>query len=360
MSHRTAPFYGGLRAALRIDRDASTAPLSIFSALEQGRFDAVRHAIEADPDMLTLRGGPTGVATPLEHALGLARLWNSLLVHCERTGAVVSPPGMLGARHRLAATGTMVEWLVTPPNAPNASPDALQAAIQCNYMCVAQQLVKRNPALAVTPGARDRSPLHVAMRLAARASPEDVLAYAKLLRKAGASFHTKNADGATPLHELVAALAVARRARSLERARVPRASLRTVQSTIEFAVQEGADLFAVDHTGITPLEAAIRERLDYLVFVRAADAVYRRICSRRRIPPVASMGMFDALPHDIMLRIISELSPRDAVCGIGATCVTLRTLVKTEFTWKRLSKRTCMARARSFLRKELHHQCETD
>eukprot|EP00171_Calliarthron_tuberculosum_P019034 IDg19034t1 len=169
--------------------------------------------------------------------------------------------------------------------------------------------------------------MHAAMRLAARLSPASTLAYVRLLRDAGASFEARDVYGCTPLHELVITLAVSRRARALEGTRVHRPSLRRVQSTIEFALLEGADLFAVDRRGVTPFDIAVREHLDYLVLVRAAHFIYTNICKNsQREAMDGRMGMFEALPHDIILRIVSCLSPRDAVTGIGASCKALNEL----------------------------------
>lgn len=356
MSHRTAPYYNSTRSVhSRLFPVRVEAPVCIFLALEKGRFDLVRQAVEADASMLSKRGGTNGTATPLEHALCLAQGWLSLLAHCERSGAAVSAPDLTAARKRVAIVAAMIEWLAGHPSAPQAPRNALHAAIACNYASVARLLVAREPTLvSCLADARRRTPLHTAMRLAARVAPAEMLAYVRLLLSAGASFEVRDIDGCTPLHALVIALASVRRARTLERAHAHRPSLRAVQSTVEFALLEGADLFALNRCGVTPLDLAVREGLDYAVFVNVGNSIYENICTKRQQGgPCGKMGMFEDLPHDIVLRVMSMLSPRDAVTGIGASCKTMNKLLRNEYLWKHLSFRDCMARANAFRRREM-------
>ncbi len=101
----------------------------------------------------------------------------------------------------------------------------------------------------------------------------------------------------------------------------------------------------------------MREGLEYLVLVRSADKIFRWICrSGRRAVDLETyftdkrMGCFEVLPYDILLKIFKELSPRDAVTGIGTTCKTMHAFATSRYVWERLSAASSMAAARDIAR----------
>lgn len=373
MSRRTAPLYGGHHcpeAQLARFRDSQRSTSCIFTALEDARFDDVRRAVAANPLALLASNtfgnphSPHGSSpdvhiTPVDYGLDLCRLWESMLVHCERAGAVLVASGYVNMRRRLAVMANIIEWLVTQPKAPLPSHHALHTVISCNFGSVARILVVRAPTLACSTDLRGKTPLHVCFKLTPRASPVEILNYVRLLREAGADVTATDVDGITPLHELVMSLTTSQRAWGLERTRNYRASLKTLSKVIDYLILEGADIFAMNKRGLTPLDISMREGLDYLILVRSADRIFRLMCKIQRKTVALDtyvtdkkMGWFQLLPYDIILKILSHLSPRDAVTGIGTTCKTMQALATSEHIWTRLSAASSMAVARNSMRRK--------
>ncbi len=345
MSRRTTPLVGASTLTCTSSSGAPPPNVSIFYALEQGRFDLVRRAVANDPRALHSRNAEG--ATPIAAALSLARHWDAVLTHCTRTGS--GPPDARRKRTSLAAT---CEWLLVHPDSPPPPPDALHTALACDLAHTASALLNRSPSLANYRDSRRRTPLHVAFALAPRLSPAALLAYTNLLRDCS-DMKARDLDGATPLHHLIHSLLLAQTSLGLTRVglarRAPLAALGTV---LECAVLDGADILAEDKKGRTPLDMAIRGTLDHLALVRTADSAYRKLCKDSHQQYVGSMGMFDSLPYDVLYRIIRELPPRDAV-NLSATCRTARAFVTTPDLWRHLSAKYTMAYARNAIFRDL-------
>lgn len=369
MSRRTAPLYAGARA---VCPEAPTPePVCVFTALEAARFDNVRRAFAANPGCLQAShtpanpGGPAGMRssvhiTPVDYAVDLCRLWESMLAHCERASTLTAAPGYLNLRRRLSLMARILEWLVLQPGAPLPSASALHTVIACHFVQLARILVERAPALAVARDHRGCSPLHVALRLTRRAPAADMLEYVTMLCDAGARPDAQDREGCTPLHELVASLSESHRSWGLERTRQHRVSLRRLRGVVDVLIVEGADINARDREGCTPLDIAMRDGLEYLVLVRSADAVYQNVRKNHRsavkldtFVKSTSLGLFEDMPYEVVTKIFSHLSPRDAVTGIGTTCKVMRALATSELDWRKLSASTSLALARHSVRRQV-------
>lgn len=324
---------------------AASTTACIFDALEQGRFDAVRRAVAAQPECL--HKVDELQRTPLAVALHRAREWDAVLTHCTRTGT--GGADTFEARRRRTALVASAEWLVNQQGAPPPSRDALHTAVSCDMVRVADALVQADPTLIVERDVRRRTPLHVAMALAPRVAPTSLLHYCVLLHED--DYNSCDSDGATPLHHLVSALVRSRGALGLARAGAGRrAPLGQLACVLQHAILGGANALAVNRHGHTPLDMAIRGGLDYLALVRVADAVYRRMVVPKP-PSNATMGLFDILPKDVLLRVLAFVPPRDAV-QLSETSSSLRYAVSNEWLWSHLSARHTMAHARLLIRRD--------
>ena len=351
MSRRTTPLLGASPSPSSSSSGNPPSNLSIFYALEQGRFDLVRRAVANEPHTLYARNAQGD--TPIAAALYLARHWDAVLTHCTRTGS--GPPDARRKRTSLAAAS---EWLLSLPDSPPPPPDALHIALACDLAHTACALLNRSPSLASYRDSRRRTPLHIVFALAPRLTPMALLSYTNLLRGCS-DMKARDSDGATPLHHLVQALLVAQTSLGLTRVGLARrAPLAALSSVLECAILDGADILAEDKKGRTPLDMAIRGTLDHLALVRTADSVYRKLCkpSHTLVKDGCTigyqMGDFDILPYDVLYRIVRELPPRDAV-KFSTTCRAARAFASTPDLWKNLSAIVTMAYARNAIFRDL-------
>lgn len=373
MSRRTAPIYSSsssIRWMEGSDRRCAEQVRTIFDALEMARFDGVRRAVRDNSAVLEASSAHrstfvvTGTAhhertTPVDYALELCRRWQSMQEHCERTGVLEGAPGFLTIRQRLLSMSSIIEWLIEQPGAPLPSTHALHTVISCQFSSVAEILLKRDASFAKHKDARGKTPLHIACRMAVRISSPELLRYIRMLRDADAHVNATDNEGLTPLHDLVLSFTSSRRRYGLARTRMIHSPLSTMQNVAEYLIAEGANLYAHDNDGVSPLELALNEGLDYVVLVKSAERVFMCVCRNRTYRVNREddehiwtrMGYFESLPAEVIFRILSHLSPREAVTGIACTCKALHALATSDTVWRHLSTASGMLLAREAVRK---------
>lgn len=341
--------------AHRLSTVPKDSPTLLFEALDHARFDQVRRAVQANPACLrsqaphpTSRNRPL---SPIAYALANCQTWTALLLHCRRTGIAVPNACDLTFRERLSAMNVILVWLIARPDIRIPSTAPLHLTLACRLDGAASRLLSRAPWLARSRDSRGKTPLHIVAGLQAGLQSSEAVGMIHSLVAAGADVRVGDWDGATPLHDLVRATGTPTSAHGLTRRRRRgagcAAALGAVTPVVDALLAEGARLDAKDGMGLTPLDVAFDTGLDYVGLMRRADLLRDRLCgsevtARWREKRTNVSGMWGGLPDDVIVRIMSLLSPRDVVTGIGATCTGLRRVTVCDFLWSHLETGRCL------------------
>lgn len=390
MSHRTSPIFSesstsffpnhrhnrsGLHTLFRIHNgckrvESEDASHVFYEGLDEARFDQVRRAVMSDPTCLHYAVRTHGAAhgavhrgvSPISYALANCRTWSALAAHCRRTGIGIADGGELTFRERLTAMNAILAWLVAHTDGVVSMPtdQPLHTAYACRLDTFAMRLLDRWPRLAVGADARGRTPLHAVCALDADADTAVAAAAAShvsALARRGADVCARDADEQTPLHTLVNSLqkrvgvsgdyGLTRRG-----VHASSRSLHMVTSVMDALLLHGASLSMRDRWGRSAPDVALQGGLDYIVLVQRAVVLCERICNCNltcerhvlRSPRVCARvrGPWGLLPDDLVTKIMSLLSPHDALFGIGATCSALRRVATGKKLWAHLDMAHCM------------------
>lgn len=194
--------------------------------------------------------------------------------------------------------------------------------------------------------------------------PAHTVRYIRMLVNAGVDVNAKDVEGKTPLHDLVASLKVTAPAYGLVRRRRLTRSLVSVMPTVNELLINGADVYAKDARGDSPMDVALISGVDYLVLTLRANWVYECICESEyaaraeRDDGVCARvhGLWGTLPDDVVMRIMKFLSPKDVVGGIGATCHALRRVAVSKHLWNHYTTNYSMAVIRESLWRQGEHE----
>lgn len=248
-------------------------------------------------------------------------------------------------------------WLLSVPGVPAPRRAPLHTAVSCKFDAVCAALLERHPHLASSTDARGKTPLHVACAMPSQMLPAHAVRYIRMLVKAGADVNARDLEGRTPMYDLVAALNVSTPAYGLVRRRRQMRSLVSVMPTVNELLVCGADVYAEDTQGNSPMDVALSSGVDYLVLTLRANWVYEQICESEYARRVACgegsdrqvKGMWGTLPDDVVMKILRFLSPKDVVTGIGATCHALRRIAVSKHLWSYYTTNYSMAVVRESL-----------
>lgn len=185
-----------------------------------------------------------------------------------------------------------------------------------------------------------------------------------MLVNAGADVNARDFEGRTPMHDLVAALNVSMPAYGLVRRRRQSRSLGSVMPTVNELLVLGADVYAEDAQGNSPMDVALASGVDYLLLTLRANWVYERICeseyaARGEGSDRLVKGLWGTLPDDVVMKVFRFLSPKDVVTGIGATCHALRRCAVSKHLWNHYTTNYSMAVVRESLRRRGKHEPPT-
>lgn len=329
-------------------KDASTL---LFEGLDEGRFDQVRRAVAVDRKCLQSTSRHRSLSAeklePVAYALENCRMWSALAEHCRRTGTGVAQVGDLTFYERLSAMNIILKWMLTFPEVSIPDEYPLHTALACRLDDFAHDLLARAPSLARLPDARGKTPMHVVCALPSATPPALAARHVRGLVRLGADAAAADYDGSTPLHEVVRAVRQPVAPYGLIRRRGVQLSLERVVPIIDVLLVHGASLSAIDGMGSTALEIALLSGLDYVIIVQRAALLRERLCGldivqrwRPRLRPVS--GIWGTLPDDVIVKIMSLLSPYDVAAGLGATCCGLRAVSTSEFLWTYLETSHCL------------------
>ena len=371
-SFRTSrPRFGDLTNSLSLHSSLSSIPPEeacekLFQALDHARFDQVRRAVASNSDCLRSNRTPflpplpstnhNNSLNPIEYALHNCRLWAALHDHCRRTGGgpvLTNIPGDLTFRSRLTIIPHILCFLISHPDAPRPSYKNLHDALTCDLGDVVALILKKRPELACVPDNRGKTPLHLATALAPRTNSTRVTSYVHLLASHGADVRAKDTLKRTPLHDLVDSLRLPPAIQGLSRRNRSDRSLAEYASVIDALLQHGADLYAEDNHHRTPVSAAFFSLGEYSVLAERSHNIKTAICDtnfakrlRNVNPSPKIIGPWGLLPEEVVMKILSNLSPKEVVTGIGATCKGLRRVAVHPCSWSHMDKEYCIIHVR--------------
>lgn len=323
----------------------------LFEGLNESRFDQVRRAVALDRNCLKStarhRGHSKGELNVISYALANCLKWNALAAHCRRTGTGVAQVGDLTFSERLSAMNVILRWLLNFPELEISEGTPLLTALFCRLDDVALSLLTRAPHLACVADERGKTPLHVVCKLPSAMPPTVAVRYIRLLTRLGASVRAQDMGGATPLHEILRAIRKPTAPYGLVRRRGSSLSLESVVPVIDTLLAHGASLITADGTDINVMISILRSGLDFIKLVQRASILRERLCgpiiSQRwcacRLPV---SGLWGLLPDDVVVKILSFLSPYDVFSGIGATCTALRAISTSKCLWSYLEWSRCV------------------
>lgn len=381
-SRRTTPYFSSHSSSDRRQHVSgpSLRPPGIFEALDNASWADVRRAIAADPAALAspktpshgARPCPPGALLPLDYALHLAAESSAILDHCDRTGFAhgawpTRPGSTLTLRDRRAALAQICLRLVSsyeqlPP--PGAA--AVHIALRTRLAPLCFALLGRYPHLASGRARPSRkTALHALASSFAASAPSSwsttsVALADAILKSPAVSAADVDADGRTCLHDLCSALSSASPPYGLRSPR-PCASAPGVSPLIDLFIKHGALPCSRDRHGASPISIALQSvALDCATLTSSADKVFRNITNstgvlRRRGACPADAGS-DAplakLPEDVQRLIFTMISPKEAVCGLGATSRHFRRVATCGDLWQTsLSVRYTRAHAQQCARR---------
>lgn len=328
----------------------------LFEGLDEGRFDKVRRAIAQDRSCLMTtarhRNHSEQELNVISYALANCRIWNDLAAHCRRTGTGIAQVGDLTFNERQSAMNVILRWLLNFPEVEISQGTPLLTALLCHLDDIPLLLLKRAPHLACVADARGKTPLHVVCTLPSGMSPLVAVKYIRLLTNLGADVSTQDMDGSTPLHEVLHAICQPVAPYGLVRRRGTSLKLESVMPVIDILLAHGASLTTVDGTGANVMNIALCSGLEFIKLIERATKLRERLCgsniSRRwRACRRPISGLWGQLPDDVVIKILSFLSPYDVFSGIGATCTGLRAISTTEYLWSYLELAHCLENLRN-------------
>lgn len=293
----------------------------------------------------------------IDYAMNNCKTWMALLQHCHRTGIAVTHMEEVSFRERLAAMDIMIVWMLNQEGVPFPTETPLHTAVLCELDGVVDRLVAIEAGKwARVTDSRGKSALHVVAGLVRRMPDERGVRYISSLCQAGGQVNATDVEGRTAMHELMGGIGGTVHMHGLVRRRVRVRGLAGVGRVVTELLKWGGDLYQRDRSGVSVIEMAVAKGLEYGVLVEKSNWVYENVVggvwrAESGGGNCASMGMWGWLPEEVVWRIVGFLGPRDAVCGLGATCVGLRRLVIARQAWARYSRLVVMAEVRRVMRK---------
>lgn len=364
MSHRTSRVFDvsyGYSSYMKSVKTGEQRNVQLFDALDHARFDHVRRNVAVNANCLFAKKSINTDSSPqnvLDYALHNCHTWNGLLEHCRRTGIALPHAEDFTFPRRLASMKLIIVWLLLQPNIPLPTQTPLHITILCNFDKALELLLRRAPYLVSSVDGGGKTPIHVVCSLAVYAPCENAIRFVRLLHKAGANFNAKDADGKTPLHNLVSALNDPVPAYGLVRRRRYSQTLSAVVPLVDALLASGASVYEKDSKGCSVIDFALVSGLDYIVFVKRANALRDRICGspsakKWKDEQVHIPRLWSFLPEEVMYKIFTHLSPKEVITGIGATCTGLRYIAVSKGLWRHLETSRCLATVRGQLQRRV-------
>lgn len=368
-------------AEARREKDASTR---LFEALDEPRFDEVRRAVSDDRACLQTtqryRASNSRPLSPIRYALANCEAWQALSAHCVRTGIVLAPLGGRTFRERISAMNAIIAWLLQQPEVEIPEGKPLHLALACGLDLAAAVMCRRAPWLACTKDSRGKTVVHVVCGLPDGIKAEDAARIICNLAHYGADCVAPDIEGATPLHDLIRVSAKPVSSHGLIRRRRYANGLEHVRPIINALLAHGARLDVYDNSGRCPVDLALHVGLDYVDLIQRAASLRERLvrnghtfeeyddnksftkgddwmCNKESILRRSrSTGAWGILPDDVVLKIMSYLTPCDIVKGIAGTCQSLRRIAANDVLWNHLEVTHCLDVVRESVVR-ISHRC---
>lgn len=343
-------------------KDATTL---LFDGLDEARFDQVRRAVNNDRNcLLGMRHDATHsqLYSPIQYALANCERWQALAAHCIRTGLPVATVEGRSFRERLYSMNVIVAWLLQQPeiSIPNGQP--LHTALACGLDLAAAMFCRKAPWLASSTDLRGKTPAHVVCSLSNGMRPSEAAKIVVMLAHTGTNCAKADNQGLTPLHDLLDASTNPASSHGLIRRRQAVTGVEYVRPIIDVLLSHGARLDEHDNMWRTPVDIAFYAGLDYVTLIRRAAVLRERIvrtsfsntCAFHQdatglsslnngeasqpvdVQQFQAAGMWATLPEDVILKIMTYLTPCEIVSGLGRTCQLLRRTVAHSDLWKHL------------------------
>lgn len=345
---------------LRRPRPAcSSSAKNIFAALDEASWAAVRRVISTDSEAVKGRRciGQSSIS-PLDYALQLISDCSAVLDHCDRSGvpdtSMWSPHAAsqpLSLRGRLSALAHICVMMLEMPEfeaLPKPKPCSLLLALQARLAPLSMALLRKYPELAATRMRQSqKTSLHLltsSIGSARSAWLEFSCVIANEILESGLVFASDvDVGGRNALHDLCAGLSSSSQPLGLF-GLTPRSrsSLQGVTPLVQLLISHGALPCHQDFSGETPIGIAVRS-LDYTTLLVVADKIFQDIVeahsdlrcenSIQSLPPPGASSLH-SLPEDVIRLVVTFSSPRDAICGVGASCRSLRRIALSPELWR--------------------------
>lgn len=351
-------------------RDEKDVTSRLFEALDEPRFDDVRRAVYEDRTCLRksqrYRSSSGRALSPVRYALANCEAWQALAAHCTRTGMMMAPLGGRTFRERISEMNSIIAWLLQQPEVEIPQGQLLHSALACGLNLAAVVMCRRAPWISRTKDARGKTVIHVVCGLPDGIKAEDAARMICNLTHYGADCAVADLEGATPLHDLIRVSAKPVSSHALIRRRRYANGLEYVRPIVDALLAHGARLDVCDNSGRCPLDLALHLGLDYMELVRRAASQRERLVKNggtfehydanddiigeggwvdsadAMVRKAESTGVWGMLPDDVILKILSYLTPCDIIKGISGTCQSLRRLTGNDELWNHLEVTHCL------------------